>query len=143
MSEAAAGIRYGWLKAIYLFNVIIVLPIGLAIVFAPATMMEVFETPGVDPVLFGYSGSVATGFGVCAIIGLRHPLRMVPILLLQLVYKLFYLLGVLLPLAVAGRLPESAAPDVVIFSLLVVALIIGIPFRHLLETSAEVSASPS
>ena len=124
--------RFKWLKAMYVANLVVSGPIGVGIIFAPETMMSLFETPGVDPVLFGYSGAVPLGFAICGALGLRSPLRMSPVLLLQAAYKAAYLLGVLLPLAVVGQFPASAAPEVVIFTLFIVGDLIAVPIPYLM-----------
>lgn len=132
--ETSVSINYRWLKAMYIANLIVDLPVGLGIIFAPQAMMDFFETPGVDPVLFGFSGAVPLGFAICSAMGLRSPLRMSPVLLLQAAYKTAYLLGVLLPLAVVGQFPTSAAPEVVIFTLFIVGDLVAVPFRYLLAS---------
>ena len=141
-NETPARIRYKWLKVMYLANLIVSGLVGLGIIFAPEATMNFFETPGMDPALFGYSGAVPLGFAICAALGLRSPLRMSPVLLLQVVYKAAYLLGVLLPLAVVGEFPESAIPEVVIFTLFIVGDLVAIPFRYLLaiEKVEEIAA---
>jgi hypothetical protein len=131
-NEPPAGVRFGWLKAMYLVNVLVAGPVGLLIVFAPGLAQEVFGTPAYDPALFGYSGSVPLGFGIAAAFGLRAPLRFSPVLLLQLVYKAAYLLCVVLPLALAGPLPEHLVVDSIIFIGFMVGDAIAIPFGYLL-----------
>ena len=59
-----------------------------------------------DAVAFGFWGALA----LLAAVGLRYPLRMVPLIMVQLVYKTIWLLAVALPLWRAGAPfdPETA-----------------------------------
>jgi len=59
-----------------------------------------------DAVAFGFWGALA----LLAAVGLRYPLRMVPLIMVQLVYKTIWLLAVAVPLWRAGAPfdPETA-----------------------------------
>ena len=59
-----------------------------------------------DGVAFSFWAALSTLCGL----GLRYPLKMLPMLLLQLLYKTIWLLAVALPLSSAGQL-GSATPD--------------------------------
>jgi hypothetical protein len=69
---------------------------------------------------------VWTGFSVVAGIGILHPLKMLPILLLEIVYKVLWLAIVAYPLWVAGTLAGSPAEGIawVFFPVFLVVLII-------------------
>jgi hypothetical protein len=69
---------------------------------------------------------VWTGFSAVAGIGILHPLKMLPILLLELFYKSLWLLLVAYPLWSAGSLAGSSAEGIanVFFPVFVVVLII-------------------
>ena len=58
-------------------------------------------------VLPGVAISFWAGFSLLNLIGIRFPLKMVPILLLQFLYKLSWTLGVYLPASKAGVLDEG------------------------------------
>jgi hypothetical protein len=72
------------------------------------------------------SWCVWTGFSVVAGLGILHPLKMLPILLLELFYKSLWLLLVAYPLWSAGTLAGSSAEGIanVFFPVFVVFLII-------------------
>lgn len=57
--------------------------------------------------LSGVAISFWAGFALLNLIGVRFPLRMVPILMLQLLYKSGWLLGTYLPAKNAGLLNDS------------------------------------
>lgn len=74
--------------------------------------------PAGDPVHFGIAaGAIPLAFGVAGAAGLRYPVRLSPVLGLQLLYKTFFLIGAVLPMVLAGRVPGSAIPIIVILVL--------------------------
>lgn len=130
--EAKETVRMGWLRAMYLANVVVSFPIGLAVLAAPETMHGVLGIPAGDPVHYGIaSGAVPLAFGLAGLLGLRYPLRLAPVLGLQLLYKTLFLVGGVLPMALAGTVPGYATPVIVIFVLFAVGDGIAVPFRHL------------
>jgi len=131
------SVRWRWLRAMYVYTVIAAGGMGLGMVAAPARMQSLLGMPPKDPATFGLNGSMLLAFGLAAIGGIRAPLKYCPLLLMELAYKLIWLLGVIVPLAVQGKFPASAAVQVVIFVTFVVGDLIAIPFRYLLARDAE------
>ncbi len=129
------GIRWGWLKAVYILTIIVAGGLGLVIIIAPSTATSLLGV-SCDPAQYGIIGSVFFAFGVLSVLGLRFPLRFVPVLLLQLVYKLAWLIGVAIPLFLQGRLPEGEVPTVIIFVITVALDLVAIPFRYLFARQA-------
>jgi hypothetical protein len=130
------GIRWGWLRGMYILTIVIAGGIGLGMIFAPSTVQFTFYSV-CDPVTYGIIGSVFLAFGILAVLGLRDPLKFVPILLLQLIYKTVWFTGVVLPLLVAGRFPPSGIPTVIIFALTIVGDMIAIPFRYVFAKRSD------
>ena len=131
MSEHVS-VRWGWLKARYIYTAVVAGGFGLGIVLIPGIMISLFRWPGQNPLVFGVTGSVYLSFAVLSILGLRSPLKFVPVLLLQLFYKSIWLVGVVLPLLVAGRLPVYSILPIAIFVTAIVGDIVAIPFSYLL-----------
>lgn len=128
MSEGK-GVRWIWLKVMYISTILIAGGFGLGIVFVPQQVKAIFDD-SCDPINYGIMGSVFLAFGFLAILGLRAPLKFAPILLMQLTYKAVWLVGVVLPLLIAGRFPEDEIVTVVIFALTIVGDVIAIPFPY-------------
>lgn len=137
MSEAPSSspdspIRYGWLKGMYGANVLISGPIGAGALLAPETFRSLMGLPPQDPIHFGIaSGAVPLAFGLVGLWGLLAPLRVAPVLLLQVCYKVLFLLAVALPLALAGQFPSYALPMLGIFGFFVAGNLIALPFSYL------------
>lgn len=134
---APEGVRWVWLKVMYIVTIVVAGGYGLGIIFVPDQMKSIFHT-SCDPMPYGIVGSVFLAFGLLAVLGLRAPLKFVPVLLLQLTYKLVWLIGVITPLIVTGTFSAKYTPTVVLFVLVVVGDIIAIPFRDIFAKQSKV-----
>ncbi len=75
---------------------------------APSAWQQIlFPSETLQP-FYGIAISFWAALSVLAILGIAYPMRMLPLLLLQLTYKATWLLGVGLPLWSQGLLDESA-----------------------------------
>jgi hypothetical protein len=106
-------VRWVWLKIMYIYTIVVAGGFGLGVIVIPDVMRSVFGWPSGDPIVFGVTGSVYLSFALLSILGLRSPLKFVPVLLLQLSYKVVWFIGVILPLLVAGKFPMYAILHVV------------------------------
>ena len=113
---------------------------GLGILAMPATMKAAFRWPGEEPIALGIVGSVYLAFGILSICGLRDPLKFVPVLLLQLCYKVAFFVGVAAPLLVSERFPAHAVLTAVIFATYIVGDLIAIPFSYVFTGGESPSA---
>lgn len=110
--------------------------IGLAVVKWPrlvgAADLPLYE--GVTLVLL-------TAMSVLALVGVRHPVAMLPVLLFETMWKVGWLSMVALPRALAGNL-DAATTEVVASCSLVVVIIAVVPWRHVWRTSVRASGDP-
>lgn len=137
-------IRWKWLKFMYWYTILGAGGFGLGILFIPEIMKSIFEWPHGDPIVFGVTGSVYVSFGLLSILGLRFPLKFVPVLMLQLSYKVIWFIGVILPLLISGKFPAYAVFHVLIFASYIIGDLIAIPFPYLLSKSdTEAEAAPA
>ena len=70
---------------------------------------EIFSHKGLWEPLHGVAFSFWAAFSLLAILGLIHPLKMIPLLLVQITYKLIWLIIVAIPLWSANHLKGSPA----------------------------------
>ena len=91
------NIRWGWLKIMYWYTIVGAGTFGLAMVVIPETVRSLFQWPTQDPIVYGVTGSVWLSFGLLSILGLKSPLKFVPVLLMQLTYKSIWFIGVVVP----------------------------------------------
>jgi hypothetical protein len=129
MSESTQ-VRWGWLRFMYIYTIVGAGGFGLGMILVPEIMQSAFRFPKQDPVIFGIAGSVYTAFGLISFFGLRSPLKFVPVLLLQLCYKVIWLIGIILPLILTGRFPLYATTLLVIFATYIIGDFIAIPFSY-------------
>ena len=75
--------------------------------------------------------ALLAGLGATAILGLRYPVQMIPLLLFELIWKTVYLIAFALPLWSAHQITATAAEDIKA-CLMVVILLPLIPWRYVL-----------
>src|SRR6266498_856159 len=110
------NVRWGWLKGMYIYTIVGAGGFGLGIIAMPDFMCSTFGLPGQDPIIYGINGSVYLAFALLSILGLRAPLKFLPVLLLQLSYKSVWFIGVILPLLVGGKFPAYGILIAVIYA---------------------------
>jgi hypothetical protein len=121
----------------YIYTIIGAGGFGLGLIAIPNLMKSVFKWPNQDPIVLGVTGSVNIAFAILSILGLRSPLKFVPVLLLQLCYKVVWFLGVALPLLVAGKFPSYAILHSAIFATYIIGDLIAIPFSYVLANQSD------
>jgi hypothetical protein len=131
------NVRWGWLKFMYIFTIVVAGGFGLGVIFFPNVLATMYKMPKQDPIIFGIVGSVYVAFGILSILGVRSPLKFVPILLLQLCYKVIWFVGVLLPLLIGEPFPMYGIPFIIIFSLFIIGDLIAIPFSYVFAKQAD------
>jgi hypothetical protein len=131
--ENRYNVRDSWLKGMYIYTALGAGLFGLGIIIIPETIADLLNLPHQEPISYGIIGSVYLAFGIISILGLKSPLKFVPILLLQMSYKIIWFLGVILPLVFKGQLPQYAIINIVIFASFIIGDIIAIPFKYIFE----------
>jgi hypothetical protein len=131
------NVRWGWLKVMYIYTIVGAGGFGLGIIVIPNIMRSIFRWPTQDPIVYGAAGSLWLAFGLVAILGLRAPLKFVPLLLLQLCYKCIWLVGVFLPLLVIGKFPMYGILHLVIFVSYIIGDLIAIPFPYVFAKQTD------
>jgi hypothetical protein len=79
------------------------------------------------PLFEGVETSILVAFSLLALVGLRHPVAMLPLLLLECLWKLIWLVAVALPLWAADRL-DPATTEVVLSFVWVLIIVAAIPW---------------
>jgi len=131
------NVRWGWLKIMYIYTIVGAGGFGLGVIVIPSVMKSIFRWPSQDPIVFGVYGSVYLSFALLSILGLRSPLKFVPVLLLQLSYKVVWFIGVILPLLAVGKFPIYAILHVVIFASYIIGDLIAIPFSYVFAKQSD------
>jgi hypothetical protein len=98
--------------------------VGLAVVKWPM-LPEAHALPLSEGVVL----CLLTALSMLALLGLRHPVTLLPVLLFEALWKLLWLGLVALPRAVTGRLDAATTETLVSCSLVVVVLAV-VPWRY-------------
>jgi hypothetical protein len=77
----------------------------------------------------GVQTALLAGLGLTAVLGFRYPVKMLPLLLFEMIWKAVYLAFFALPLWRAGAIPEAMMADVSAVMWVVIFLPL-IPWRH-------------
>jgi hypothetical protein len=132
-ANAAEGevslVRLYVLRATYLLLVV-----GLGAMILPVLLRHEPLARGVIPSLLG-------AVWVLALVGLRYPLQMLPILMFELVWKAIWLIAFGLPQWSSGQFPPTFAEDFpnIVFGVVLMPLVIpwGYVYRHYVKQPAN------
>lgn len=125
------------LRACYL-----VLVVGLAIKYGPI----VFGDIAVLPLMNGAVAALLGAMGLLSVAGLFSPVRMLPLLVFEIVWKAIWVLAVALPKALAGELDDGTLSTLLACAWALPFVFI-VPWGHVartyLGTAEPVRATPS
>ena len=93
------------------------------------------------PLMEGVVTCMLAAMSILAFVGLRYPVRMLPLLLFEVAWKLIWLAVVALPLWTAGRM-DQATWDVAFACLFVVVILAVVPWRHVVAHYATGHGDP-
>ena len=125
------------LKIMYIITIFGVGSFGLMMLIAPSFTIALFVQPAQDLYIYGVAAAVWTAFGILAILGLRDPVRYMPILLFQFVYKLIWVFAVLLPNLIDDGAQFYTIFLLVIFIFFIVGDFLTLPFKELFKGESE------
>ena len=121
------------LKYMFYFIIIVEIPLGLFMLIAPDLFISLLGFPTQDPLMYGVAASIWLAFGILSILGVREPMKYVPVLLFQFTYKCIWFIGVVIPAAIAGQIGMSGMFMIITFALFVVCDIIVIPWDTIIK----------
>lgn len=125
------------LKIMYIITIFGVGSFGLMMLIVPSFAIALFAQPTQDLYIYGVAAAVWTAFGLLAILGLRDPIRYMPILLFQFVYKLIWVFAVLLPNLIVDGAQFYTIFLLVIFIFFIVGDFLTLPFKELFKGESE------
>lgn len=112
----------------------LVLALGIGALVLPTLLNHGAATEGLETCLLG-------GIGLLAILGLKYPLQMVPLLMFELVWKTMWVLDFGLPKLLANQLKGDFAQDLRATMVGVVLMPLVIPWgyvwRHYVQSAGD------
>lgn len=136
------NVRLKWVKLMYGYTILGAGGLGLLITFIPNYLQSIVNLiipplASQDPQMSGWVGSVLIAFGSLSILALRSPVRFLPVLMLQLVYKTVWIFCVYIPIVVSGNNTIVTTILAVVFLTYIIGDLIAIPFSYLLSKEAD------
>ena len=125
------------LKIMYILTIVIAGGFGLLMLIVPSFVITLLSQPAQDLYLYGVAAAIWTAFGLLAILGLRDPIKYIPILLFQFIYKLIWIFAVFLPNVVVDGARFDTIFLLLVFILFIVGDFLTLPFKELLKKKSE------
>jgi hypothetical protein len=134
MEETVSELKLKGLRFQYWFTIALAVPLGAGIIMFPELTKKLFNLKEQDHIVFGITGSVYLAFGALSVLGLKEPVKWSPILLLQFIYKVTWMVGVVLFLAVRGELEIKHAIWLILgYGAMIAGDVWAVPWKHLLS----------
>ena len=124
MQDKVSTVRLYLLRFVYLLTV--------AVVGIPAWSEVVRHSSNAGDFIGGIAFSIYAAYSVLMLLGVLIPLRMLPLVLLQLLYKSIWIVGIGIPLWRAGH-GNTVVGTMRFFAIIVVVDLIVIPWRYVFE----------
>lgn len=93
------------------------------------------------PLYEGVTLCVLTAMSVLALVGVRYPIRLLPVLLFESTWKLLWLTVVAIPTIASGTLDEATS-EVAINCSLVIVIVAVTPWRYVWRTFVRATGDP-
>jgi hypothetical protein len=91
---------------------------GLGRFIWPSVIQHTVEFANTEGVRF----SLLAGLGLTAVLGFRYPIKMIPLLLFELIWKIIFLVAFALPLSRSHQITETMQADITAVVMVVVFL---------------------
>jgi hypothetical protein len=111
--------------------------IGLALVKWPVVVGYDRSTPLFE----GVVAVLLTAMSLLAFLGLRYPVRLLPILLFETLWKLIWLSVVALPAATSGNVTQAMS-DIIVSCSVVLVIIAVVPWRYVWQRYVTAKGDP-
>lgn len=126
-----------FIKIMYVYTIIGAVIMGIGIIFFNEQIAEVFGFNKQNPFFFGISGSLYLSLAVTSILGLINPVRYIPILIMQLVYKIIWFAFVFIPNGIANGFKMYAIYIAIAYSTYIIGDLIAIPFKYIFSNKTK------
>jgi hypothetical protein len=122
-----------WLRVMYVVNIFVTGGIAMLLLVAPDTAASLFSSPAQEPLFSGYDSSYMLAIAIFSILGLRSPLKFSPLLFLQAIGKIIWIVAILIPAMVAGPLSTFAIYLVATFLPILIGDLIATPYKYIFK----------
>lgn len=131
--DEVGKVRIYLLRAMYAF-----IAFGLGVTTLPDIVSGSGQSADSDTVI----NAILMGFCLLSLLGVKYPLKMLPVLLLELVWKVFWLLVYALPMYLNNSLDEYAQELVFACAMGVILTPLVLPWGYLIAHYLKAPATP-
>ncbi|WP_100914853.1 hypothetical protein [Pseudoalteromonas spongiae] len=131
--DEVGKVRIYLLRAMYAF-----IAFGLGVTTLPDIVSGSGQPADSDTVI----NAILMGFCLLSLLGVKYPLKMLPVLLLELVWKVFWLLVYALPMYLNNSLDEYAQELVLACAMGVILTPLVLPWGYLITHYLKAPATP-
>ena len=140
MSEDLSKIRLYALRFFYLFNAIV---IGFGAWPELISQVRLINQEKPWDFMYGIAFSLYAGFSLMMLWGIRLPLKMLPLLVLQILYKTIWLVVVGGAIWSTGRLNPEVIGTIEFFAFIVVLDVVIIPWQYIFGNYVRAMPAPT
>ena len=133
--ELEGNFRIGWMRFMYAIILVAAGGTGLVILLAPEVLTDLLGWPFPEPLFPGAYAGCLVAFGILSALGLRSPVKFVPVLMFQLCYKSTWVALVIVPLWMRGELPSYHGLVTFFMVSAIIGDLVAIPFGHIFRKS--------
>jgi hypothetical protein len=130
VSGELSTFRLHALRFVYFFNAVV---IGFGAWSELINQVRLINEGKPWDLIYGIAFSLYAGFALLMLWGVRFPVRMLPLILLQILYKMIWLIVVGYALWSAGRLNPAVIGTIEFFASIVVLDLVTIPWPYIFE----------
>lgn len=125
--------RLNLLRAMYLLIVV-----GLSLTVWPSVLSPATRVADSHAVI----QSMLVAFSLLSLLGLRYPLQMIPVLLIEIIWKTTWVIAFALPMKMSVGLDEYASGVLFACVMGIVLTPIAVPWKYVLHHYLKVAADP-
>ncbi|MFP4363001.1 MAG: hypothetical protein ACLFR1_03960 [Spirochaetia bacterium] len=122
-----------WMRIMYLYTLIVGGIAGLLMLIIPDQFVAIMNIESIDPVTFGTTGSFFVATAFVSALALKKPLKFAPILFVQIIYKVLWLIAVFLPLMLSGSTNMYSIIFAVIYLTFIAGDFLAVPWAYMLN----------
>ncbi|WP_105172046.1 hypothetical protein [Pseudoalteromonas sp. T1lg24] len=131
--DEVGKVRIYLLRAMYAF-----IAFGLGVTTLPDIVSGSGQSADSDTII----NAILMGFCLLSLLGIKYPLKMLPLLLLELTWKVFWLLVYALPMHLSNGLDEYAQELVFACAMGVILTPLVLPWGYLITHYLKAPATP-
>jgi len=125
------------LKFMYWVTIFAVGVMGVFYLFFESIVMGSLKWTYRDPIMVNIYGAIQVAMGVLSVFGLKKPLRYIPVLMIQLIYKILASIAIIPRLITSSDAPRSGWVFIVIYLFIIIADLWAIPWKYVFGPEKE------